>query len=281
MASNKNQRDPDYYPLRWKFADFVENILILHRTRAAIAIALLGVGLVVAGLFILGWRPGGSEESAAANAANADTEITDDNAAEDIADDLTNADGDAEAIEGQDVEASPAEAAEDGAGRQAATPEQLLVTPSGTVAEIADDTIRLVGGLPSEAAADRSLDLITEFFGTFEVVDDQVVNEEFDEPDAIFVSIVEPTLFAEQTAEINPRFFGVFDAISDYSFANGELSIEVRAHVVGQQLSDDRAEAVTDQLVASLVEPETISAAGFDGGGLVDGQTSRIDFLIG
>lgn len=276
MATGKKKKDDSYYPLRWKFADSVENIIILHRTKAAIAIAILGIALVIAGLSILGFfGSDDSDESADGNPVTEQTTAGD-------PDDLTQADGDADAQLPNDDNIIEGGAEDDvNNSRPTATDEQLLLTPSGTVIQISGDTVRLVGGFPSEEAADESLDLIIDFFGDFEIIDDQIIGDGFDDLDSLLISIVDPTLFADQTAEINPRFFGVFDAVSDLIFVNGNFSVNVRAHVEGQELSDIRAEAVTDRLVSALVDPEIISAAGFDGADLAAGQTSRIDFLIG
>ena len=53
----------EYYPLRWKLADFAENIIILYRTRAALVLAALGVLLILIGAFIVGWRPFSSDDA--------------------------------------------------------------------------------------------------------------------------------------------------------------------------------------------------------------------------
>jgi len=47
--------DDDYYPFRWKVADFFEDLFVLHRTAVVGVLALLGLGFILLGFLVLGW----------------------------------------------------------------------------------------------------------------------------------------------------------------------------------------------------------------------------------
>ena len=46
--------DPDYYPLRWKVADAVEDLFLLHRGKLLAAIAVLLVLLTIGAVTLFG-----------------------------------------------------------------------------------------------------------------------------------------------------------------------------------------------------------------------------------
>lgn len=264
MNAGKKKKGDDYYPLRWKFADFFENIIILYRTKAAIGIALLGALLVILGLLILGWNPLSSDDVANDDTPEAQVEHDRDDR------------GDPENLANpQAAEIDPTTVT-----RPVADAQQLQFTTSGNVIELGPNVMRLVGGQPSDEAADRALAIALEQFPNREVFDAQILSNQFSESDEIIIRLVEPTLFVDGTAELNPAFLSLFGDVMGVVFSNGNFNVEVTGHDNDQQLSAARAQAAGDQLVALGVSQSSVISTGLGNSQPIDTFTSRIDFII-
>lgn len=267
MSAGKNKGD-DYYPFRWKVADFAENIVILYRTQAAAAIAALGIIIVLIGVFLLGWRPFSSDDTATApdqaEVSNDDTpEVVDDDADLDDApiDGDTDDSGGAEP-DADDTEPEPESNPFEGALRPVATDEELQFTRPGTVIELGATVMRLVGGFNSDASADASFEFATELFPTREVFDGQLLSEEFTETDEIIIRLAEPGLFPERNPQINFELEQLFvDAVAAIE-ANPGRTVQVVGHAQGGPLSVNRATAVADELISRGIDPAIVTSVG-------------------
>ncbi len=257
--SRTGKKGDDYYPLRWRVADYFENIIILHRTKAALGIAALATLLVLIGLFVLGWNPFGSDDSVVEPPA--DTERIE---PDEIIDDVVPAGG-----------INPATAS-----RPIADSQQVQLTTPGTVIELGPTVMRLTGGHPNDAAADRSLLIATDLFVDREVFDAQVLSGEFPETEQIVVRLIEPTLFAEGTAELNTAFVSLFDDVASVVFTRVDVAVEVTGHNNDVQLSAERARAIADQLIAVGVDEDIVTISGRGDAEPIGDFDSRIDVVI-
>lgn len=258
MNAGKKKKGDDYYPLRWRLADFFENIIILYRTKAAIGIAILAILVVLVGLVILGWNPFSSDDG---NNPDQVAQVEDGTGENQPAGGLP--------------EIDPATAI-----RPVADAQQLQFTTSGNVIELGPTVMRLVGGQPSDEAADRALAIAIEQFPNREVFDAQLLSNQFSGSDEIIIRIVEPTLFADGTAEINPAFLPLFQDVVSVIFSNGNFNVEVTGHNNDQALSMDRAQAAGDQLIALGVSSNAVLVTGLGNSEPIDTFTSRIDFIV-
>ena len=50
---NERNKSDSYYPLRWKIADAIEDLFLLHRATAVGVLALLGLAAIIAGFLLL------------------------------------------------------------------------------------------------------------------------------------------------------------------------------------------------------------------------------------
>lgn len=256
--SKSQKKGDNYYPLRWKVADFVENIIILHRTRAALAIAALGILFVIIGLFALGWRPWGSSDETAG----------------------------AEPTEEADIEVPPHDettleeelAAATDTVRPIATPEQAALTTPGTVIELGTNTMRLTGGLPDDVAADVSVARALELFDDREFLDVQLLGD-FADDGQITIRIVEP-LFIGDSTEVNPDLTALFADIATAVRSNAELSVEVVGHAPDQALSETRAQIAADQLIVQGIAANIVTSRGAGGSERIPDFASRVDFIL-
>ncbi len=265
------KKDGDYYPLRWKFADRVENIVILYRTRAAVVIAALGLLLILAGIFIIGWRPFESDD----DATNQDqTEIVDG------ADDApTQEESIGVAANGQGSATQNGDLVTGQTRRPIATDAQLRSATSGVVIELGAAVMNLTGGFSSDEAADAAFMRATMLFPTREVLDSQLLSDEFVPTDDVLIRIVDP-LFAEDTAELDPALVPLITDVATAIGSSGELTVEVVAHVPRLLLSQDRAQVIADQLVADGIASNIITVTGRGNTEPLPGIPSRVEFIL-
>ncbi len=266
--SPKSSKNSDYYPLRWKVADFVENIIILHRTRVALIAAALGVILVIIGVFVLGWRPWGS-------GAETDQILDEEGIVSEIADqDSTNPDSGPENPD-ETVEIDPGTVS-----RPVATDAQLEFTRSGIVIELGSRTMRLSGGSPSDEAADSGVQFATELFPNRELLDAQVLSTEFSETDEIVIRLVEPNLFATDTSSLNPDLSALIADVVYVARTVGYQTVDVVGHANTGELSSLRADAVAEVLVNQGLSPETVTSFGLGNSEPIPNFPEYIDFVI-
>lgn len=245
-------RDDDYYPLRWKFADAVENIIILYQTKAAIAVAVFGVVFVSLGLMLLGWRPFGSdiEEAVAQDPA------------------------DAIALDGSETGGVSV-------SRPIASTEQIESTKSGAVAELGLDTIRFTGGAASDAAADEYITLVTGLFPGRQIVDNQLLSSSFSESTEITIRIVDAGMFQGEGSVINSEFTTLIADISQaVQFNTAGNSVLVVGHAPTGPLSTERAESVANELLNQGLPVEKVSFTSLGNSEPLPETDSYIEFLL-
>lgn len=281
MNAGRDKGD-EYYPLRWKLADFAENIIILYRTRAALVLAALGVLLILIGAFIVGWRPFSSDD------ADVVTDVT-----EEVADDGVFDDGgisqeealgvtaDDDLVAGDDANSSDATFSTiEGNIRPIATEGQLRFVQPAVVIEVGPTVMQLTGGFPSDAAADDAIARATTLFPTLEVLDSQVLHESFAETDELLIRLGDPTLFVAETATLNPAFLPVVADVATAVLASGDISVEVVGHYPGPVRSTNQARAIADELIAQGVDANRISSVGVGNTDPVPGFDSRVDVIV-
>lgn len=252
--SSKPRKDDDYYPLRWKFADWVENIIILYQTKAAIAIAVFGVLVVLGGLVILGWNPfsGGDDEVVAQNDEVADV------------------------TEAPAPTINPATV-----NRPVATEDQVLSTTAGTVIELGPRTMRIVGGAPTDEVADAALDLAVMLFPNQELLDAQLLSTQFGETTEVFIRVIEPTFFQGETADLNEELsFLVGDVAEAVRVNPNGATVLVVGHAATGPLSIERAESVSNELISAGLTMEEVSFTGVGNSEPIPGAESRIEFIL-
>ena len=251
------KKDDSYYPLRWRLADFVENIIILHRTRAALAVAGLGALMIFVGLLIFGWRPFSGDDEAIANPRAELTETTVDDS------------GVAEAQFGRGT-----------AVRPIATPEDVQQTTSGSVIELGPTVMRLTGGFSSDAAADLALSQAVELFPNRELLDAQVLSDQFRDTDQVVIRVIEPNFFLEGSSELNPDLVGLIADVATTIQSRDGWTVEVAGHGASEALSSERAQAAADQLVANGIALDTVTVSGRGNSEAIPGTLGHIDFLL-
>lgn len=247
MSKSKKKGD-DYYPLRWKAADFVENIIILHRTRAALLIAALGIMCVILGLILVGWRPWSSGEETAT-----EEEVTEQVVEEDPVEEVTTI-------------------------RPLANDVEVAGTTAGTVIELGPTTMRLTGGFSDDVAADVGVARAIELFTDREFLDAQLLGP-FSDDGELTIRIVEP-LFIGDTADVNPDLAFLFSDVAAAVLSSGEWTVEVVGHAPDDALSQTRALTAADQLIAEGVVANIVTSRGAGSSERILDFQSRIDFIL-
>lgn len=251
--SSRPHKDDDYYPLRWKFADAVENIIILYRTKAAIAVAVFGMLFVFFGLLLLGWRPFGNDEEAIAQDPVADV----------VEEEL-------------DFTIDP-----DSVRRTVATEEQAVTTKSGAVIELGQRTIRIVGGAPTDEVADEIARQTVGLFPNREILDDQLLSHQFGQTNEFTVRVVEPGFFVSESSELNGEFISLVADIAEAVRRNDLGStVLVVGHAPTGPLGTERAEAVSNELINQGLTIEQVSYTSVGNSEPLPGLDSYIEFLL-
>lgn len=251
--SSRPHKDDDYYPLRWKFADAVENIIILYQTKAAIAVAAFGLVFVIVGLLLLGWRPFGSD-----------------------ADEAVSQDPARELSEPQDLSIDP-----DSVRRTVATDEQVATTKSGAVIELGPRTIRIVGGAASDEAADANAAVTLNLFPGREILDDQLLSQAFGTNNEITVRVVEPGFFLGEGAELNSELISLISDVAEAVRRNDAgNAVLVVGHAPTGPLGTERAESVANELINLGLTIEQVSFTSVGNSEPLPGVESYIEFLL-
>ena len=277
---NKRQHSDDYYPIRWKIADGIEDMFVLHRNTVVGALALLGTLAIVFGLLIFDRGDSTTTETAAPtttiNEAAADTDTDDDNEeAEAEAETTTTA-----APETATTTAAPETTTTSTTTStttttttatipaRAATEAQIASTENGRLIRLTDTTVEIIGGVPNEDAADSTLTLAAETFPDLTLTDDQFVDAEFEDGPVTF-RIDAPDLFAYNSDDLDPIYLPVIDQLAATIIAQG-WSVEVGGHTDAsgpdagnQALSEGRAASAAARLRAQGVDPASITTVGF------------------
>lgn len=279
------QSSADHYPWRWKFADAVEDLWLLHRAKflSLLLLALLGIG--VAGYFVFG-DDSSSDVSVADGVIDAGENDTHDGGATDSSSE------EGPIGSGADVSVTPTTSSSttsttttptsttsttttttttipEESPRAPESPDELAATQPGAVAELGVDSITLVGGLPSDAAADEILQLTSSIFDGFAVVDEQVVDGSFPPPSNLLFRLSAADLFGYNRNDVNDVYLPLLDRLAAAMIADDTWTVEVAGHsdsdgpaAGNQALSERRARDAADRLIAQGVDASRVTAVG-------------------
>ena len=267
----KRQHSDDYYPIRWKAADAVEDVFVLHRRTVIGALALLGLLAVAVGFLLF---DGGA--STTETTAPTTTEVPTTTAAI-VEPETTTTEATTTTTAAAETTTTAAETTTttttttttpDATNREILDPALIAATENGRVIRLTDTTVEVLGGLPTEAAADETLAIAAETFPDVTIDDRQRVNPEFmDSP--ITFRIDAPDLFAYNSDDLNPTYLPVIDQLAAVIIAEG-WSVEVGGHTDAsggdagnQRLSEGRAASAAERLRTQGVEAGSITTVGF------------------
>lgn len=269
--AGKSSKDDQYYPLRWKVADFVENMIILHRGRFALAVAVFALALIGLGVLILQGDLIGEDEP---------QEIVDEDG---VVSEAATSSSDTTATNSPTTSETQAELPPpidpSTVTRPVATAEQVASTTAGLVIELGPRTMRLTGGAPSDSLADTFFDQAVSLFPNREALDDQLLSNQFPERSEITIRIIEPALFVGEGSDLNPDLSGLITEVSGVALTT--LSdIEVVGHANTEPLSVARAQSVADALVEVGTLPDTVTVTGLGNSEPLPGVPERIDIIL-
>ena len=263
-------KSPDYYPLRWKVADAVEDLFVLHRGKAAAGVLLLLAGLIFGFIVFTGGGDGGDAElattdgttSVAPTTSEASTTVaptTTESTTTTVAPTTTEATTTTTTTT-TIVEVS-ARAPENDAERDATSP--------GAIIEMGPSTVRLVGGFATDREADETLTLANAVFPGVEVVDDQLVDESYEAVEGITFRLSAADLFGYNSDNINGTYLPVIDQLAAAMVAADTWQVQVTGHTDdtgpsdgNQRLSEGRAQAAANRLIDQGVATDRITVLG-------------------
>ena len=263
-------KSPDYYPLRWKVADAVEDLFVLHRGKAAAGVLLLLAGLIFGFIVFTGGGDDGDAElattdgttSVAPTTSEASTTVaptTTESTTTTVAPTTTEATTTTTTTT-TIVEVS-ARAPENDAERDATSP--------GAIIEMGPSTVRLVGGFATDREADETLTLANAVFPGVDVVDDQLVDESYEAVEGITFRLSAADLFGYNSDNINGTYLPVIDQLAAAMVAADTWQVQVTGHTDdtgpsdgNQRLSEGRAQAAANRLIDQGVASDRITVLG-------------------
>lgn len=275
----------EYYPLRWKLADNLEDALH-NRTAVAWALALIGIVALMASFLLFGSGSSTTETSAAgddplafqesigseeANTTTDTSQATSTTIATTtttIATTTTTTTTIAPATTtiAPATTATPATTVSPRASTDSAVIES---TESGRLMRVSPTSVELIGGLPNDAAADEAIEAAQAIFPSFDVADRQIVNEVFSDDGSTRVRLDAPDLFEYNSDAINPTYLPAIDALAAQIIVQG-WAVEVGGHTDGvgpdagnQRLSEGRAQSAAERLIGQGVDPAQVTVIGF------------------
>jgi len=278
---NKRQHQDDYYPLRWKAADGFEDMILLHRATVVGALALLGLGAIIAGFLI--FNSGETTTTTATTSETTVPETVDEVVEDDDQDEAAPTTASAEATTTTPTTAAAPTTTEAPATtttttstttttispRAAASDEVVEQTENGRLLRITSSGVQLIGGLPTNTAADETLALATSTFPGLEIDDRQVVDDAFTDTQPPTVRFDAPDLFEYNSSVIDATYLPAIDQLAAAIIAEG-WSVQVGGHTDAsgsddgnQRLSEERAGSATARLTAQGVDPAAIATVGF------------------
>ena len=263
-------KSPDYYPLRWKVADAVEDLFVLHRGKAAAGVLLLLAGLIFGFIVFTGGGDDGDAElatidgttSVAPTTSEASTTVaptTTESTTTTVAPTTTEATTTTTTT--TTIAEVSARAPENDAERDATSP--------GAIIEMGPSTVRLVGGFATDREADETLTLANAVFPGVDVVDDQLVDESYEAVEGITFRLSAADLFGYNSDNINGTYLPVIDQLAAAMVAADTWQVQVTGHTDdtgpsdgNQRLSEGRAQAAANRLIDQGVATDRITVLG-------------------
>lgn len=267
MASDG--KSPDYYPLRWKIADGVEDLFVLHRGKAAAGVLLLLAGLIFGFIIFTGGDGDGDQDVAtdgdSATAAPATTESTATTAPTTTEATTTTSSTTTSTTSSTTTSTTIAVVSE----RAPASPAERDATSPGAIIEMGPSSVRLVGGFATDREADETLTLANTVFPGIDVVDEQLVDESYEAVDGITFRLSAADLFGYNSDNINGTYLPVIDQLAAAMVAAESWKVQVTGHTDdtgpsdgNQRLSEGRAQSAANRLINQGVSSDRITVLG-------------------
>lgn len=261
------KEDPEYYPFRWKVADAFEDLFVLHR-RKLIGAVLLLVGGLALGLFLFdGDNDVETTEPTPTSTGNDTTSSTDEDTSTTSSTTTTTTTSAPSTTEATSSSSTTTTAP--ASTRPTPTAEQIAATQPGYIIEMLPDGIRLVGGVPTDDAANDAIRIAETVFPGAEVLDSQIVDTSFPTPEELVFRISAGDLFDYNQFVINDNYLPLIDQLATRIIEAEIWSVAVIGHTDSsgeaadnQRLSERRAQAGADRLIAEGVPAELVSVVG-------------------
>ena len=261
----------DYYPFRWKVADAVEDMFLLHRSKVIGVIALLGLGFILVGFLLLGWGGTTSQTDTAAPTTTTPptTEATTTAAPETTTPTTAAPVTTTEAPTTTAAAETTTEAPTTTVSARAATPEQLASTEAGSVITLTPTAITVAGGLEDDAAADAIVALVSSTFADVAVDDQLVVDQSYAGADGLTFRLSAPDLFGYNSDVLNPNYFSLIDQLAGTLGDEPDWQVEVSGHTDDSgpadgnlRLSERRAASAAQRLISQGVDLGRVTSVG-------------------
>ena len=262
----------DYYPWRWRVADAVEDLFLLHRGRL---LAILGIGAVaILAIVLLSSDAEDDVVSTSATTENPattatpgleETTVAPDQAEQEAASTTTATSSTTTTTSSTTTTTTAAPTSL----RAATSAEQLAATEAGAIINLSTTQVTLSGGLPDDDTADQTLALAEGIFPNLTVVDSQVVDESFAAPERVTLRLAAADLFGYNSDDLNPTYLPIIDQIAAALVADDSWQVEVSGHTDdtgpaagNQRLSEGRAASAAARLQAQGVPSDRITSIG-------------------
>lgn len=280
MSDAELSKDDDYYPFRWKVADFFEDLLVLHRTAVVGVLALLGLGFILFGFLVLDLGQGDStdelatdartvtdgdnqdEESSTSSAETEDTETSSTTSSSTTSSTSTS-------TTTTSTTTTTTTTAPPASDRAATSDAQVAATPAGRIIVMSPGTIGIVGGLPTDQAADEVAELTKALFPGYTIDDQQVVDDSFADSDTVTLRLSAADLFGYNSDGLNSTYLPVIDQLAASLIENDSWTVEVSGHTDdtgpaegNQRLSQRRAASAANRLTAQGVPSARVTSVG-------------------
>lgn len=269
----KDLEDNDeYYPLRWKLADAIEDAFLLHRAAIAGLLLLVSIVAIAAGFFV--FNSGSTTTETAANETSSSTPPGNEGSSSSSIDTTTTV---PETTTTSTTSSSSTTTAAPTtttttttvSPRRSDDPLTVAATEPGRVLRLSANSVEAIGGLPDETSADDVVATAQGIFQDLPIEDRQIVNESFLDDGSLRIRLDAPDLFAYNSDVINATYLPAIDALASQIIAEDWL-VEVGGHTDAsgsdegnQRLSEGRAQSAAQRLFDQGVDPATVTVVGF------------------
>ena len=286
-----DKEDPEYYPFRWKVADAFEDLFVLHRRKLVGVVLLLVGGLALGMVLFNGDNDVETAEPTTTSTGNDTSPSTGDDTSITSSPTTTSSAPSTTAATSSSSTTTTAPVST----RPTPTAEQIAATQPGYIIDMAPDGIRLMGGVPTDDTANDAIRIAETVFPGAEVLDSQIVDTSFPTPEELVFRISAGDLFEYNRFVINDNYLTVIDQLAARIAEAQIWSVVVTGHtdslgeaVDNQRLSERRARAGADRLIAQGVPAELVTVVGagetqpIASNDTLEGQQAnrRIEFVV-